>query len=395
MRICLDARSLGRQMTGLGRYAAHLVYHLTQLDPKNEYVVLRRPSPRGPIAVGKRVREVVLPYDLSTVRNAIRGARVVDELAPDLYHALFHFLPLRLRTRPRVVTLHDLIWVDHARLADGRRWRRWVKGTVGAWGVYHAVRSADHVIAISDSTRRAAISAWGLPDTKFTTIHHGVDRFPGVRSPSEMTGSRAQGFILALGNALPYKNMPRLIRGFSSISEEFPQVHLVLAGRGETYRDLGRLVDRLGMSGRVEFRERPSDREVEMLLADALLFAFPSLVEGFGMPMLEAMANGCPVLTSQSSSLPEVAGDAAILVDPLDADSIGAGMRLLLRDGLLRRCLSERGRRRARAFTWEACARSTLDVYERLTGAFSETGSQRERGGGAVSPQLAVKGASP
>ena len=128
MRICIDARSLRDVPTSLGRYAADLVSHIAKLDRENEYIVVRRPSRHGPIAEQANFREIFAPHDISSPHNILAGARVINRLDADVYHSLYHFLPIGVRARRIVITLHDLIWVNHPHLADGRRWRRWIKG---------------------------------------------------------------------------------------------------------------------------------------------------------------------------------------------------------------------------------------------------------------------------
>ena len=131
MRICIDARSLRDVPTSLGRYAADLVSHIAKLDRANEYIVVRRPSRHGPIADQANFREIFAPHDISSPHNILAGARVINGLDADVYHSLYHFLPIGVRARRVVITLHDLIWVNHPYLSDGRRWRRWVKGSLG------------------------------------------------------------------------------------------------------------------------------------------------------------------------------------------------------------------------------------------------------------------------
>lgn len=367
MRICIDARSLREVMTGLGRYAAHLVYQLAALDQENEYIVIRRPNQRGPLVLQENFREIFLPYDISSARNILAGAEVINQLHADIYHALYHFLPLGVRAGRVIVTLHDLIWVDHSSLADGKRWRRWLKGSLGNLGIRRAMTAADHIITVSESTRQAALSAHALSASKLTTVHHGVDPFffsrAAVSLPAHCQG---RDFIFTLGNSLPYKNIPRLIRAFSILAPQYPDLFLLLVGRGESYPALVRLAGRLGLADRVLFSGPLSDAQVHACYAQALLFAFPSLVEGFGLPVLEAMASGCPVLTANTSSLAEIAGEAAVLIDPLEVEEIAAGMRRLLDSADLRQQLVEQGERRAALFTWEECARKTLAVYRRL-----------------------------
>ncbi len=374
MRICIDARSLRDTVTGLGRYAAHLVGQIARLDRENEYIVIRRPSRLGTIAHQGNFREIFVPYDISSAQNILSGARLINPLQADIYHALFHFLPIGVRARRIVITLHDLIWIDHRSLADDRRWRRWAKGRLGGLGIQRATAVADHIITVSASTRQAALAAGALDASKLTTIHHGVAPvFASAATAPLPDICRERDFIFALGNSLPYKNMPRLLRAFAILAPHHPQLFLLLAGRGASYPRLAQLVGQLGLVERVLFSGQLSDIEVRSCFTHARFFAFPSLVEGFGLPVLEAMAVGCPVLTSSAPSLVEITGTDAVHVDPLDVESIAEGMQRLLENPALCRQLGARGRRRAARFTWGECARKTLGIYRDL---HSDSGAQ-------------------
>ena len=379
MRICIDARSLRDVPTSLGRYAADLVSHIAKLDRENEYIVVRRPSRHGPIADQANFREIFAPYDISSAHNILAGARVINGLDADVYHSLYHFLPIGVRARRVVITLHDLIWVDHSYLADGRRWRRWVKGSLGSLGIRRAIAAADHIVAVSQTTRQAALDH-GVPADKVTAILNGVapawhsgNAEPALFDLDNTTDQQAildglaeRPFVFGLGNSLPYKNLPRLVRAFAQVAPAHPDLGLVFAGRGEGNPALVRLAHQLGLSDRVLLVGQLSDDQIRACFAHALFFAFPSLIEGFGLPVLEAMASGCPVLTSNCSSLAEVAGENAVLVDPLDIASIAAGMQRLLTDSALRQRLSRQGRQRAAAFTWEDAAQCTIQLYKQL-----------------------------
>jgi glycosyltransferase involved in cell wall biosynthesis len=370
MRICIDARSLRPTPTGLGRYAANLTGHLARIDKDNEYIIIRRPSSLGPIVEQPNFREIFLPYDISSVKNILFGAATINALEADIYHALFHFLPLGVRARQRLITLHDLIWVDHAKLSDGRNWRRWIKATLGGSGVRRAMETADHIITVSDSTRLTAVEGHGMAASKFTVIYHGVeaDFFkPSTADPPKACKGRR--YIFALGNSLPYKNIPRLVLAFAKIAAEEKDLMLVLGGRGEGYRELARLLARLNLTERVHFSEQMTEEQLRACYSHALFFAFPSLMEGFGLPIIEAMACGCPVLTSNCSAPAEIVADTALQIDPYDTEAIAQGMRHMLGDASYRQRLAEAGRRRATLFNWDQSARQTLDTYQRLLSA--------------------------
>ncbi len=375
MKICIDARSLRDTPTGLGRYAATLVSHIARLDRQNEYVIVRRPSLHGPIAEQANFREISLPYDISSARNILVGAKAINALKADIYHSLFHFLPIGIEAGQVLITLHDFIWVDHPALADNRRLHRWFKGSLGKVGIRRAIGAADYMITGSEATRRAAIDEHGVSADRITTIYHGV-------SPEWQLGfdqneatlpdiCRGRRFIFSLGNSLPYKNLPRLMQAFAELAPIEPDLLLVFAGRGASNSKLSQLAQDLHIEEQVHIVNQLTDAQVHACFTNALFFAFPSLVEGFGLPLLEAMASGCPVLTSNCSSLAEIAGEDAVLINPFDIDSIAGGMRQLLADPILRQRLAQQGQQRSATFTWETSALQTLQVYQQIAGLVS------------------------
>ena len=210
-----------------------------------------------------------------------------------------------------------------------------------------------------------------MDSDRITTVQSGVDTFlwngtENTTVPEVVARSPGRRFIFSLGNTHPYKNLPRLVQAFASIAPTFPDVDLIVTGRGSTYTTLQRIADRAGISARVKLTGPTSDAEVKGCFKEALFFAFPSLVEGFGLPVLESMACGCPVLTSDCSALKEIAEDAALLVDPTDTDAIAAGMSKLIREEGSRRDLIERGKARASAMAWEQTAERMVAIYQEL-----------------------------
>ena len=367
MKICLDVRELREVKTGLGRYALNLVRQIAAVDGENEYVVLRRQSYPEPLVNAENFREIPVPFGISATRNQLLGAGIINQIDADIYHALYHFLPLGVRARKIVITLHDLIWIEHASLAAEAQLMQLMKKLRGRPLIGRALRRADHVVAISDATRRAAMSRFSFPAEKFSVIHHGVDAAfqdpDGAPLPEVCRGKR---FAFSLGTSTPYKNLPRLFRAFARVAADFPDLFLLVAGRGDTYASLWRLARDLDLGGRVIFTGQLSDAEIASCFRHAVFFAFPSIVEGFGLPVLEAMACGCPVLTSNTSSLAEVSNGAALCIDPLEEDALVAGMRQLLTDDGLRRRLAAEGMKRSERFTWKSCGEKTLAVYRHV-----------------------------
>lgn len=358
-RIGLDARMAGPVPSGLGTYAANLARTLAGLDRANTYVVIRRPECRSPMA--SNVEDVALPGELDRPGNLLRG-RDIARLRLDLYHSLHHFLPLALRVPRVVITLHDLIWIDHAALSrpdriGGVANHLFARATMG-----RALRRADRIIAVSAYSAARAVEYYKLDPARVHVVHHGVDheRFRGDPMPA------SPPFFLCLGNTRPYKNIPTALKAFAACARRHETVTLVVAGRGDSVGALRPLARRLGIDSRVRFVGPLDAADVLTLLHGAIALVFPSLVEGFGLPVLEAMAAGCPVIASRSPTVVEIAGGAAMFCDAASVDEFSAAMTTVLHDASLQDDLRARGRERARYFSWQRCASETLAVYQQL-----------------------------
>ena len=278
--------------------------------------------------------------------------------APDLLFVPAHVLPI-IHPRRSVVTVHDLGYLYFPEAHPPRQ--RWYLDRSTRW---HA-RAAAHLLADSEATKRDLFERYHANSDRITVAYPGLD--PAVKrvdDPGEIARVKAKyhidgEYLLYLGTIQPRKNLARLVPTFASCN--LPHV-LVLAGRRGWYADelLKQASDRVKFIGYVDAADKNA------LLSGATAFVFPSLYEGFGFPVLEAMACGVPVLCSNTSSLPDVAGEAARLVNPLDADDLARGLRDVALNEGLRRTLIERGPRQAQRFTWSSCAETTLQVFEQV-----------------------------
>jgi glycosyltransferase involved in cell wall biosynthesis len=229
------------------------------------------------------------------------------------------------------------------------------------------LRQADQIITISEASKRDIVRLYRVPEQKVTVTLLAADRRFGQITSAAPEEKKERPYILNVGTLEPRKNLPRLLKAFAYARCKGLPHRLVIAGAGGWGQSpLARLVDELDLHADVTFTGFIGDDELPGLYAGAEFFVYPSLYEGFGLPVLEAMASGTPVITSNVSSLPEVAGDAALLVDPYSVDEISAAMLRLGSDGELRSAMRDRGRDQAGRFSWERTAQETWDLYEKV-----------------------------
>ena len=229
------------------------------------------------------------------------------------------------------------------------------------------IKRASHIIADSQNTRNDLIKYLKVPDSKISVIYCGIDH--SIFKPYNIR-LLDKPYILYTGSERPRKNLGRLFEAFAKLKKEFPELKLVKAGAGgrsENYRrDTIKKLDSLGITKDVIFVDHIPEIDLAHYYSSAALLAYPSLYEGFGLPPLEAMACGCPVVTSNTSSLPEVVGEASIMVNPYDTASLAQAMRQVLADGESRDDMVRKGLEQAKKFSWERAAEQTLEVYNKV-----------------------------
>jgi glycosyltransferase involved in cell wall biosynthesis len=287
-----------------------------------------------------------------------------------LVHGLANVVPPLSPQVATVATVLDVIWLRHANTMG-------LRGTLGMrLASPISARRADRVIAISESGKRDVVAAFGLPAEKVDVTPLGVSPAGGDATPEPDLRARLgladDPVVLCTAQLKPHKNLAQLVRAHAQLADV--RVRLVLAGpRTGHEQELERLAAELGTAGRLHITGFVSEPDLEGLYGLAACFVLPSLEEGFGLPVLEAMIRRLPVACSDISALPEVAGDAALLFDPRDPGAIAAAVERLLTDRALAEDLVARGIRRASAFSWDATARSTLTSYERALAVRSST----------------------
>ncbi len=324
----------------MGIYSRRLMWGLSEHYPEARLSFFYRPN-----RYLRSFRQALPP-------NARRRLLIPALPATDVFHSLNQRVPPS-RTRRLVVTFHDLfMFTDEYATPEFRE-----RFTALA---RDAAERADVIIAVSEFTAHQVQHLLKVDARRVRVVHHGVD----VPPASACTGKR-ENVVLHVGVVQRRKNTSRLVQAFSALP---PSWRLVLAGsNGYGWEDTMKAIEASPARDRIEARGYVGEEELKRLYATSAILAFPSLDEGFGIPLLEAMSWRLPVLTSDRSALPEVAGDAAIVVDPLDTEQIAEGLRRLATDEWLRSDLIARGLKRAEEFSWEKAVRTTWGVYRELT----------------------------
>jgi glycosyltransferase involved in cell wall biosynthesis len=364
MRIGIDARKLHDY--GIGTYVRNLVGQLARQDGSSTYVVICRRADAPFIrSLGSRFEPLVeragnySVLEQFSVPFGLRRARV------DLFHAP-HYVVSPFISCPTVVTIHDCIHLRFPQYLPNRAASFYARTMMTM-----AARRAKRILTVSQASKEDILRYLKVPASKIEVIYNALDeRLATAPTPDEITRVRERlqltsPFILYAGNIKPHKNVDRLIEAFSILRRRRgDDVKLLIIGDEiSKYPNLRRLVHRFQLHQYVRFHGFVSDETLAVLYRLATAFVFPSLYEGFGLPPLEAMAAGTPVITSNVSSLPEVVGDAALLIDPMNAGAIADAMARVLTDATLRADLVRRGCERVKSFSWERSVRRTREVY--------------------------------
>ena len=343
MIISLDATySIGEELSGVGLYSAEILQGLASAHPETQFDFRYR-SHRFLAA-----RRAAFPANVSK-------RLLAEPLGPrtaDLFHGLNQRLP-RMKLRRTVATFHDLFVIsgEYSTPEFRTRFRDQAQD---------AATRADAIIAVSEFTRSQVISLLGVDAAKVHVVHHGTRQLA-------YRAAQREKVILTVGAVQTRKNIARLVEAFETVD---PEWRLMIAGAATGY-GAAEILERIAKSpaaGRIQVLGYVSPEDLTGWYARAMIFAFPSLDEGFGMPVLEAMAAGVPVLTSNRSALPEVAGDAALLVEPSNTEEVSQALRRLTVSEDLRADLERRGRARVGQFTWERAVQETWNVYRKLLG---------------------------
>ena len=367
MRIAFDGTTLRPGQTGIGYYTEHLLRHMLEEAQDEEFVVIsnRPPEPSRPLPSGFQILEGHR-FPIRNLWIQLMAPQAVSQAQADLAHFTNSVAPLRRRV-PTLVTIHDMSLALFPRLHPLRR-------MLTRPLVELSARRADAVITVSQSARQDILRLTGIAQERVHLIPEAAAPAFQPLNDNRLLDSARQRYglgkrvILFVGTIEPRKNLLRLLKAFAPLRRSH---QLVCVGdHGWGYKEVRREIESMGferdravvLTGYVPFGDLPS------LYNLAEIFVFPSLHEGFGLPVLEAMACGVPVITSRNSSLSEVAGEAAELVDPIQVGSIQQALQRLAADPDRRQELSQRGLQRSKLFSWKETARQTLRLYHQIAG---------------------------
>ena len=367
-KIAINATSVGEDPTGLGVYTYEMLLELLKAD--HDFVIFASSgelkkrygdrvisvSPRTSPALGGKghlVRylweQTVLPWELWRRKVSL------------LYSTVPEGILNPLSRRKQIITVLDIIPARYHRLFPKMRYHF-------LYDLPILLRNAKRVVCASENTKRDLLSFYGIRNKPINVIYPGLNRqrfYPRKRGLVEKRYGLGD-YLFYVGDMRPYKNLDRCLKAFARL--DFKDLKFVVVGKKDPrfYPNLRREVYRLSLEERVVFMGYVPGEDLPFLYSEARALVFPSLYEGFGLPPLEAMACGCPVVTSRAASLPEVCGEAAHHVDPESVDSIAEGMHKILTNNDLRRILIERGTERAKLFSWEKAAKEVLDVFQEV-----------------------------
>ncbi|MBF0234254.1 MAG: glycosyltransferase family 4 protein [Desulfamplus sp.] len=345
MKVWYDGVIWSRQiMGGVNRYFARLIDGL--------------PNDVEPVLTVEHIRDIHFPTNprLKVLRCTRKGDKIISDVQCNIVHpTYFELLSNRdiLKSHvPVVLTVHDALHELFPALADpSGEQQAWKKALIPA---------ADHLICVSHNTKKDVMEIFGVPESRISVVHHASDL--SVNMANEYQLAYEWPYFLYVGHRYSYKNVPRLLDAFSILKKKRTDIRLCFTGTPFSAEERCHIAS-LELDNSVIYSGYVSDSKLAALYKNAVALVYPSLYEGFGIPLLEAMACNCPVIASNTSSIPEVTGDASLLVDPMNTDEMAHAMGSLLDDDSLRKNLVERGKYRTDMFSWEKTVADTVKVY--------------------------------
>lgn len=379
MKVALDLRRITE--FGVGTYTRNIVRALARLDSGNEYFLLGPPqkvTEIGPLP--PRFTNIPLFDDGTSAKGYVEFRASLKRLQCDVVHIPHLFWMPRNLPCPYVITVHDVL--EHMYRA---RDRSSLRRSLHFHLTRRVLRGAGRILAVSNFTKKEIEKLFGIPGSQIEVVYNAIDeRFlhgHATDADRQILAERylvTYPFLLYAGRISPHKNLVRIIEAFSALRAElekenkFSDLKLIIIGDElSKHPDLRRTVIRSGVQNDVRFMGFVPIEMLRIFYDAAKIFVFPSLYEGFGLPPLEAMAHGTPVVTSNTSSLPEVVGHAAVLVNPENVFEIMRALHRLLLDQTVREKIKQRSYDQAKKFSWESSAQKVLNIYERVAGTRS------------------------
>jgi len=369
MHIGIDARFLGPEGKGLGRYTEKLIYNLEKVDQMNRYSVFLRQQNWDKYNPGSpNFRKVLAPYRWYSLKEQTDFPRMLKKAKLDLVHFPHFNIPI-FYSQPFVVTIHDLI-ITHfptTRATTSGPIKYFFKRHGYRLVIASAVKRAKKIITVSEYTKKELMEFFSLPQEKICVTYEAADPFSeGSDEPKSVLRRHkiSQPYLLYVGNAYPHKNLEKLLEAHKELLKQYPDLKLVLVGRMDYFFSrLRKYCNSLGLDKNVIFPGFVPDADLPALYRQAELYVFPSLAEGFGLPPLEAMQYGVPVVSSSVTSLPEVLDQSAAYFDPTNKHAIVKVISDLLNSPDKGDLLRQRGYENIKRFSWKKMAEETLSLY--------------------------------
>jgi len=370
MRVAFDARYLTSKSSGISTYQRNLVREMLIADPDLHLILITRTHGVARQFDSDRCQEWIYDVEPRSIRTLYGLPRRIRSKSFDLFHATFNIIPAGLQ-KPVVVTMHDIMQVQDPANIDLRWHVQYTAGLFWRIGMQRAIYGADRIVTVSEATRDAIMERFtDVSADKFSVTHLGSDPFftepaqtVDLKRARESLGFE-NPFVLTVGNESPHKNHYRAVQAFMKASERAPELRFVIVRRSVRHdRRLHDLLQDPDVAARVRLFDEVDRPLLRALYQSAKIFFFPSWVEGFGLPVLEAMASGCAVITGDRSATAEVAGDAAVKVSPYDVSAMTDAL-LEVNSGIeVREKLIRAGRERVATFSWAKTAEATLTAY--------------------------------
>jgi glycosyltransferase involved in cell wall biosynthesis len=373
MRIGIDARVI-RKYPGLGRVCYNLIKEIAIIDKRNEYIIFGKHPSLNFLEGHRNFRYTDIDFPVLSARTLFLLQRIIKREGVELFYSPFQVTTI-FPPCPMVITVHDMMDLFYPdAFSHHPFYINYALRTYFRFVIPKSIRNATMITSVSESTKRDILKYFHVPEDKVEVIHNGVEeKFSPVKDEHLLTMVKEKynlpdRFVLYLGSTKPYKNLDGTLEAFSKLKKKNinsnNHIYLVIGGlRHFSSSDLEKKLRELGIENDFLNIGYISEEDLPSVYSRAEVFLFPSIWEGFGLPALEAMACGTPVVTSNTSSLPEVVGEAGIMVDPKDTTSIAEALYRILNNRAIRKELSGKGIKEAKKFSWRMAAEKLLKVF--------------------------------